>query len=257
MKGNITIARSWSELNDWQFLEIAHLYLSSEESTFSDNYQRMISVLFQKKPGFLSRLKMWRLLSQVPMSVLGHFGEFLTTTTNFYKFPNIPGLIAPSHALGDITIKHFSTIDTFFYAWNNQKTILNLKRLVASIYRIKKDFDDLDLPAVDVITRKLPIKRMHAIALSYLFTRVLIADQFPIVFPKKKKSEDDDFRPVFKTKPADYTPFDKTILAMSMDELQPLGKKQDVNNVRIREFLSVLSESVLYHQRKAKAYEGK
>jgi hypothetical protein len=38
-----------------------------------------------------------------------------------------------------------------------------------------------------------------------------------------------------------------------MDELQPLGKKQDIDKVRIYEFLSVLSETILYHRAKNKA----
>lgn len=79
-----------------------------------------------------------------------------------------------------------------------------------------------------------------------------IADKFPIVFPKKVKSEEEELMPVFKKMEEQYIPFDKTIIAMSMEELQPLGKKQDANNVRISEFMSVLSETMLYHEKKNK-----
>ena len=40
---------------------------------------------------------------------------------------------------------------------------------------------------------------------------------------------------------------------MAMDELQPLGKKQDADQVRVYEFLGVLSESILFHKAKAAA----
>ena len=69
--------------------------------------------------------------------------------------------------------------------------------------------------------------------------------------------EEEEFKPIFTKKNQPYVPFDKVIVGMSMDELQPLGKKQDVNDVRIYEFLSVLSESILYHREKAKANERK
>ena len=78
-----------------------------------------------------------------------------------------------------------------------------------------------------------------------------------IVFPAPKEEEEEEFKPIFTKKNQPYVPFDKVIVGMSMDELQPLGKKQDVNDVRIYEFLSVLSESILYHREKAKANERK
>jgi hypothetical protein len=98
---------------------------------------------------------------------------------------------------------------------------------------------------------------MHAIALAFLFTRKYIEEKFPIVFPPPKEEEEEEFKPIFTKKNQPYVPFDKVIVGMSMDELQPLGKKQDVNDVRIYEFLSVLSESILYHREKAKANERK
>jgi len=106
-----------------------------------------------------------------------------------------------------------------------------------------------------MITDQIPEKQMEAIALAYLFTRKYIEDKFKIVFPKKETEEKEKLQPVFKKKDEEVIPFDKALVAMAMDELQPLGKKQDINNVRIYEFLSVLSESILYHKRKAN--EGK
>ncbi|MBQ0152377.1 MAG: hypothetical protein KBS61_05745, partial [Chryseobacterium sp.] len=188
----------------------------------------------------------------------GKHTTFVKDKADYFSFPNILGLIKPSDAIGDITVRQFSTIDTYFYFWNKERTLLNLKRLVASLYRIKEEYDDLDIAAVDSITRKIPVKQMEVIALAYLFTRNEISKTFPVVFPKPKKEDvEKKLQPVFTKKDDQFIPFDKIIIGMSMDELQPLGKKQDVNKVRVYEFLSVLSESILYHRAKAKSNEKK
>jgi hypothetical protein len=255
----ITVASSWNELNDWQIQEIAHLYLNTPVEKFHEAYLKMILLVYQKENTGKALFKLHKLTQNVPISELEKHTRYLKEKTDFYKFPNIPGLIKPTDRIGNITVRQFSTIDTFFYHWNKDRSLINLKRLVASLYRVKDKFDDLDLAAVDAITRNIPVKQMEAIALAYLFTRQLISEEFPIVFtkPKEDSEEEKKLKPVFKKKDIPFVPFDKIIIGMSMDELQPLGKKQDVNEVRIYEFLSVLSESILYHKAKAKANEGK
>lgn len=45
MTGNITVAKSWNELNQWQAQEIAHLYLNTAVDDFADAYlKRLISI---------------------------------------------------------------------------------------------------------------------------------------------------------------------------------------------------------------------
>lgn len=258
MAEHITIARTWSELNEWQLQEIAHLYLNTPVANFSDAYYQMILIIYQKENTDKGRWNLRKLCQNVSISELAKYTTFVKDTADLFCFPEIPGLIKPADAIGDITVKQFNTIDTYFYFWNKDRSILNLKRLVASLYRIKEEFDDLDIAAVDAITRKLPVKQMETIALAFLFTRQQISKTFPVVFPKpKEESEEKKLQPVFTKKDNQFIPFDKIIIGMSMDELQPLGKKQDVNQVRIYEFLSVLSESILYHRAKAKANERK
>ena len=255
----ITVAKSWNELNDWQIQEIAHLYLNTPVDKFHEGYKKMIFILFQKENTGKGLFNLHKIIQNVPLSELEKYARFLKEKRDFYTFPDIPGLIKPSPRLGNITVRQFSTIDTFFYHWNQDRSLINLKRLVASLYRIKKKFDDLDLPEVDAITRNIPVKKMEAVALAFLFTRYLISDQFPIIFPKQNEDEDEGkkLQPIFAKKDRIFVPFDKIIIGMSMDELQPLGKKQDINSVRIYEFLSVLTESIKYHKAKAKTYEGK
>ncbi|WP_312750583.1 hypothetical protein [Epilithonimonas hominis] len=252
MKGNITVAKSWNELNDWQVQQIAHLYLNTPVDEFDSAYLKMIFAVFQKSPNPKNRNFLRKLVREIPVSELSKHTDWLLKTTSYYRFPEIEGLIRPTDALGDISIRQFSTIDSFFYSWNKEKNDINLKRLVASIYRINEQFYDTDLPAVDKITRSISKSKMEQIALGYMFTRMYIADKFPVIFPKKEKTEEEELKPVFKKLEEQYIPFDKTIIAMSMEELQPLGKKQDANNVRIYEFMSVLSETILHHEKNKK-----
>lgn len=257
MQGNISVATSWNELNDWQLSEIAHLYLNTPVEDFAEAYLKMIFIVYQKSPATKSKIWLRKLVRQVPVSELEKHTKYLKENNDLFRFPEISGLIKPADRIQDISAKQFSTIDIYFFIWNKNRSLINLKRLVATLYRLKPTYDDIDLEAVSMITDQIPVKQMEAIALAYLFTRKYIEDKFPIVFPKPEPEEKEKLQPVFKKKDAEIIPFDKALVAMAMDELQPLGKKQDVNNVRIYEFLSVLSEAILYHKRKAKANERK
>lgn len=257
MEGNITVATSWNKLNDWQLAEIAHLYLNTKPEDFADAYLKMIFIVFQKSPEKKDREFLKKLINEVPISELEKHTTYLREKTDLYRFPEIPGLIKPVDRLRNITIYHFSAIDTYFHYWFQDKKLLNLKRFVASLYRVNEEYDELDLPKVDAVTRHICVKKMEAIALAFWFTKMYIQDQFKIVFPVKNKTEEEKLKPVFKNSNVDYVPFDKAILAMAMDELQPLGKKQDINKVRIYEFFPVMSESIIYNQAKQKANEGK
>ncbi len=256
MKGNIFIPTSWNRLNDWQLQEIAHLYLNTTVDDFADAYLKMILIVYLDSPTSKRRSWLRKLLKEVPISELEKHTRYLKEKRDLFRFPQIPGLIKPADRIENISARQFSAIDTFFYIWNKDRSHINLRRLVASLYRIREQYDDLDLKTVSVITDKIPVKQMEAVALAYLFTRKHIEEKFPIVFPPRKESEEEKLEPVFKKKDDQIVPFDKALVAMAMDELQPLGKKQDVNNVRIYEFLSVMSENILYHKAK-QANEGK
>lgn len=253
MQKNITVAKSWNELNDWQVAEIASLYLNTPVDDFADAYLKMIFVVFQKNQDKKSKKFLQQLLSNVPISELEKHTTFIKKNTDLWRFPDITGLIKPTDRITNISVRQFSTIDQYFFIWYKDRSLINLKRLVATLYRINEKYDDLDLEKVSEITDAIPVKQMYAIALAFLFIRKYIEDKFKIVFPKPKLEEENEFKPVFTKKVQPYIPFNKIIISMSMDELQPLGKKQDVDNVRIYEFLSVLSETIQYHRAKQKA----
>ncbi|WP_312390808.1 hypothetical protein [Chryseobacterium sp.] len=257
MVGNIVIARSWNQLNDWQLAEIAHLYLNTPVEDFAEAYLDMILIVYQKSPDLKDRLKLKRLTDEVPITELEKHTQYLKDKNDLYRFPEIPSLIKPADKIENISARQFSTIDTYFFLWNKDRSILNLKRLVATLYRFKEQYDDLDLRNVAMISDKISEKQMEAIALAYMFSRRNIEESFPLVFPKDEETEEQKLQPVFKKKENAYVPFDKALLAMAMDEIQPLGKKQDINNVRIYEFLSVMSESLVIHKARQKANEGK
>ena len=65
MQGNITVAKSWSQLNDWQVAEIAHLYLNTPVEDFADAYLKMIFIVFQKSQNKKSQKFLRRLLKEV------------------------------------------------------------------------------------------------------------------------------------------------------------------------------------------------
>lgn len=251
---DINVPTSWNKLNQWQQEEIAYLYLNANPEDFTEDYIKMVFFCYRKNESYTDYVRVDEIANQVPFSELEKHVPFLRESTDFNLFPEIKGLIPPAKGLADISIRQFSTIDTFFHIWNKDRSEINLKRLVATLYRLKPTYDDLDLPEVAKITDKISIKKMHAIALAFLFTRMHIEESFPIVFPKAKpKTEEDELTPVFKKKEQVFIPFDKVIVGIAMDELQPLGKKQDADKVRIYEFMSVLSETMLYQEAKANA----
>lgn len=251
MVKDIHVAESWSQLSEWQLQEIAHLFISATEDNFPETFQKMIFILFQKESGFRAEKNLYQLLNQVTLEDLAPFAKFLIETTALYSFPDIDGLLKPSERLGNIEVKQFSFIDKLFDDWENDRTDMNLRRFVASLYRVHEVFDDLDLPAVAKITDSISQKQRERIALAYKFCRLLIWETYPVIFPKKEETEEEKLRPIFRQKPK-YQSFDKIILALVFAEEQPLGTKKEANRTRIWEFMNVLQESILRFKEKEK-----
>lgn len=252
----ITVAKSWSELNEWQLNQIAHLYLNADPEDFQKSFEKMIFVLFQKENSFSAKRTLYNLIQKVTISQLAPFAEFLLKETNFYSFPEIYGLLKPADRLGNISIKQYSAIDVFFHAFEKDKSEINLNRLVASLYRIQEDYDELLLSEVGKITSAISTETKERIALAYKFTSFLIYTLYPVIYPKPKpETEEEKLRPNFKAKSQKHIPFEKVMIGLAMDELQPLGKKQDIDKTRIYEFMNVLTESILHQREKQKQFE--
>lgn len=239
---NITVAKSWAELNAWQLQEIVDLYLNFSEENFQKSFDQMIIILFQKKKGFWNRLKLRKLLFQVPISELYQFGQFLLELPKLHKFPPVDGLVKPADRLGDITVKHFSFMDQFFNTWMDTKSDKFLRALCASVYRLSKSFDEQDLPLIAKHTDKLSRKQKQVIGFTYMSCYYHISDTFEVVFPKPKVKEGEEKKKVKKTT---YKPFSEVILNVAMNDKQPLGNLHSANDTRIYEFLNVLTKILI------------
>lgn len=268
MPKNITVAESWSQLTRWQLQELANIFFNLSDD-FTADYQKMILILFQKKNTFMHQLRLKMLIRNVPITTLEPFAKFLLQKPEYYSFPEIPGLVKPADRLGDLTIKHFSVIDTLFHQWQENKTTLALRRFVASLYRLEQksfiskifrirtyrspEFDAQLLPVISKLTDKLSEKEMQAIAFTYSNIRRYIWDRYPIIFPKPAEEKEEELKPVFRKKDV-YMPFKKIIVGLAMDEVKPLGNLHECNKTLIYDFMDTLSESIIYHRNKAKAH---
>lgn len=250
---NITVAKSWQELNDWQLQEIIDVYLNHPEDEWEKAFEKMILILFQKKNGFWPRMKLWKLIKQVPVSTLAEFGEFLLEPPKLHQFPEIEGVIKPADRLGDLSIKQFSFMDQFFHSWNDSKSDKYLRALCAAIYRVG-DFDELNLPKVAKYTDKLTKKERQVIGFIYMSCYHHLADQFPVVFPKPAKKEGEEKAQKPAKKPT-FKPFSEIILNIVMhEETQPLGNLHESNQTRIYEFMNVFTKIIIKNQKLEQEY---
>lgn len=248
MRRNITVAKTWNELNEWQIKEIAYAYMTTDPKKFDKTYFQLIIILFQQKGGFWRNLRLRKLLRNIPISTLEPFGRFLLLKPEIYSFPEIKGLKKPADRIGDLTIKQFSIIDTLFHQWYEDRSEVKLKKLVASLYRFGSGFNPQDLPKVAKITSKISRKKMLLIAFSYMNVRRYLTERYKVVYPVPEKEESD--KPVFKKKSA-YTPFSKVITGMALDELKPLGTLKECNNTLVYDFHDTLTETILYHKNRS------
>ncbi|CDN79544.1 hypothetical protein [Elizabethkingia anophelis] len=249
MPKHITVASSWEELNTWQLEEIVNLFHNYSNDNFSESYLKMILILFQKKKGFWSSLKLRWLLRNVPISTLSEFGKFLLDSPKLHSFPEIPGLKKPADRLGDLSIKQFSFMDQFFYNWMKTKSDTYLRALVASIYRLGDTFDEQNLPAISKFTDKLTKKQWQVIAMTYMSCYNHMCEQFPIIYPKPKNPDKGP------KKDPKHTPFSEIIISIVMeDDKQPLGNLHESNATRIYEFMNIFSKIIVKREKLANEY---
>jgi len=248
---NITVAKSWTELNEWQLEEIVDLYLNSNEDNWEKTFEKMIIILFQKNKGFWSRLKLWKIIKQVPVSNLAEFAEFLLQPPKIHSFPEISALKKPADRLGDLSIKQFSYMDQFFHTWMDTKSDKFLRALCASIYRMNNRFDEQDLPVISKQTDKLSKKKRQVIGFIYMSCYQHIAEQFPIVYPKLKKNDQEPEQ----GKKGKFKPFSEMILNIVMnEESQPLGNLHQCNETRIYEFMTVFTKIIIKNKKLEEEY---
>lgn len=249
---NITVAKSWQELNPWQLEQIIDIYLKIEEDNFQASFRQMILILFQETPGFRGRWNLRKLLRIAPVSSLEPFGEFLLQPPKLHRFPDVKGLIKPEARLGDLPIKQFSFMDQFFNNWIETREDKMLRALCASIYRLTPEFDELKLPAIAKKTDRLSRKKRQVIAFTYMSCYHHITEQFPVIWKKKKNKEEQPAKVPQKVR---FTPFSDIIINVAMGEQQPLGNFHQSNQTRIYDFLQVLTKIIQNSEKQKQEYD--
>lgn len=238
----IQIPSSFSELNSWQKEEICFLLLQDNEY-FEQKFIKILDILIRKNNSKAEKRKSKTIFSQVSVSHLSKFANFVYNSVDLFVFPEISDTLqAPAPRLSDISIKQFSVSDAIFYQWKTQKMPeIYAQQLVAVLYKQKNTtFDSAFLPKIAEITDAISPKKRAEICFAYLCTRQYIVNKYPKIFqPKSLKNEGE--KPVF-TKTNKYIPFSKLILEMALHEKQPLGNLHECNQTKLYDFLDIFNE---------------
>lgn len=265
MRINYKIPERWNDLNDSQLKRIGKVLSKKEKLHRRVFISLLISIMLTPNRTFFQYLKALFLFSEVPLKELENYCSFIfedkDRLTRFIKSYKIKGKIflPPSSRLANITIEEFSFADAFFYSWATEGKEEDLHRLVAVLYREQDEipskvdprvpFNKLLLPDNANFTDKIPLTDKLIIALAFQGCRAVFADRFPVVFPKPKKSDEENSETTEVQEPRDkkkkYIPFSKVINAMVMDEVQIFGTLQQTEKTNASDFLNLYQESIL------------
>lgn len=241
MKINYTIAQSWADLNERQLCKFATVFFSGQTDVGS--LMIMIKALFVPRRRIRELFKFLFFIRSVSIREVIPYLDFVKDQPAVYHFPDIKGLKKPTPRLGSLIVEQFSVSDQLFWDWRQSKSEIHLRRLVASLY-VFDEFHKSALVEVANITDRQKPEVWARIALAYMSCRLHIADQFPRIFPKPVEQDPDIIVPVFKKSEQNYTPFHEVIIAMAMDDPQPLGDYSTAKRTNLYEFLNVFTKSL-------------
>lgn len=265
MKVNYKVATKWNELNDWQLSIIGRLLYNNKQLERKEFQWIIAFVLILQKPTIKNFFRALKFFSKLPFSEVKPHTEFIfdesSRLTNFPpkikvgRFGFRKTLFGPAARLANISITELSYADTFYYNYITAGNEIDLRRLVACLYRTAKkgtprltdkrtDFDKLLLPDFSKLTDKIPLPKMYVIMLAYQGSRNVIIDRYKHVFPKPYVDPDAPEPPKPK-KPKPYHPFSKIVNSMAMDEVQVFGTLQETEKVNAMDFLSAYDELLL------------
>ena len=132
----ISVPDCWEELTDYQQREIIHIISHTDTEDFTEQYMQIVQILLMKKGSIWERIKMRRILKNIPISNFSPALKFISEEPKLHHFPEIKGLVKPAVRMGDITIEQFSVCDTLFYRYQTEKKEVYLRQLVAALYRL-------------------------------------------------------------------------------------------------------------------------
>lgn len=239
MQINYNIPTTWNQLSLWQLKKIAKIIFSNtdqEQVSFL-----LVSYLCIPKLTLKNILKYCYLLMQVPVSQLKEYAAFLYKDTNLTKFPKkVKSLYGPTDRLANVNIDEYTYADLFYHNWSTTRKNEDLNRLVAVLYRPKRNAQHLDIRKPFTkealskhagVVEKLPRATKLVIAMAFQGSREKIIARYKWVFVKGSGK-------------ASYAPFTKIINAMSRSENQPFGDYYKTKEANIYDFFDVLDEDL-------------
>lgn len=241
MNLDYNIPTRWSDLTERQLRKFAPVFF--EATANQDSLIRLVDALFLPTGRLFEYIKYRMLKRSVSITELLPYLDFIKDQPAVYHFPDIKGLKKPTPRLGSLIVEQFSVSDQLFWDWRQSKSEIHLRRLVASLY-VFDEFHKSALVEVANITDRQKPEVWARIALAYMSCRLHIADQFPRIFPKPVEQDPDVIVPVFKKSEQNYTPFHEVIIAMAMDDPQPLGDYSTAKRTNLYEFLNVFTKSL-------------
>jgi hypothetical protein len=251
---NIKLARSWNELSELQLKEIAfslewyHRKKKESKNTQIYLYSKLYLSLIKQLLRTNNPVKVWIALRQIPPSEYNRHTNYLIGENTRTKF--LPAFTIGSHIyypphdrLQNLTIKEFSFADSMFYQWRKSGDIRFLDLLCATLYRkgsfkypvlktpkndldIRKKFDKIYVQKDVQHFKTVDHKKKLAIAYCYEGSRNYIINQYPHVFPKPIKVQEDKNQ---VKKEASYTPFGKLIHFKIQFDISKLESAQNLN----------------------------
>lgn len=237
MKIKINIPKSWNELTDSQFEKLARLFYSGKKGILFDLL--CFKILVDIRWFQLSKMvKITYVLSQIPMSELKNYFEFIYKSNDRTIFPaKINGYFAPLDKITNITAEEFSVADDLHIKWRETQNKDFLIYLAATLYSISKQprelFDKNNLPDKIKHFQKVPIHTLICVELAYFGCKNHLVKRFPKAFPATISSS--------ATKQSKKYGFGKVILQMAGGKF---GNHEETKKTNVYTFLEEFNENL-------------
>ncbi len=229
-----TIPKSWNELSDSQFKQLAKLLLSEKKGLHFDlKCLRILLNIRWHQVG--KRLKLVYVLSQIPLKELKKHYEYIYTANDRTIFlEKLNGFFAPLNKLTNLTVDEFSVADDLHIKWRETGNKEYLIYLAAVLYSDTKQprtyFDKNNLPEKIKHFQKLSIEELHSVELAYFGCKYNLVKRYPYAFPKGTK----------KVTNSKYG-FSKVILQMAGGKF---GNHEQTKSTNIYTFLEEFNENL-------------
>ena len=263
---NITIASNYKELNDSQRVRLMKAVNSRLRGKLLILYTFIVLAL-PNRWNFRQVWRVTRVLRNVKINDLRPFVEWVFDLDELYQFPKFVRVrfrkfYGPADKLANLTMEEFSFADLFFYEWTQNRDDNDaLNRLMTVLYRpkakhpapedVREPFEKSLLPERAKYIQRLNRDVKLAVAMAFAGSRQYIEKQFPVIFPKRKKTDD-----AFEKKNT-YRPFTEVIRALALDEVQAFGDYYKTSQANVYDFMAILQDKIKHQRELEKKYGTK